>query len=148
MKLEMITEGLKALLLENNYNPVTIHFYEREWNKIQLFLMDEYGDTEFDMESGLKYLEKQYGFISKCNSGTLSQQRVQLLRVIHMLEDYSLHKVLTRRYFASKNPLVLNSYYSVIFMAWSSFAGHTARIKKCLRHISSPNPSFMQCLLR
>ncbi|KNY29870.1 hypothetical protein [Pseudobacteroides cellulosolvens] len=71
MKLEMITEGLKALLLENNYNPVTIHFYKREWNKIQSFLMDEYEDTEFDMECGLKYLENQYGFISKCNEGTL-----------------------------------------------------------------------------
>lgn len=121
MKLEMITEGLKDLLLVNNYNPVTIHFYEREWNKIHSFLMDEYGNTEFDMESGLKYLEKQYGFISKCNDGTLSQQRVQLLRVIHMLEDYSLHKVLTRRYFASKNPLVLNSYYFIIFAGYTTY---------------------------
>lgn len=32
MKLEMITEGLKGLLLENHYNPITIKFYEREWN--------------------------------------------------------------------------------------------------------------------
>lgn len=29
MKLEMITEGLKELLLENHYNSATIHFYER-----------------------------------------------------------------------------------------------------------------------
>lgn len=28
-----------------------------------------------------------------------------------MLEDYSLHKVLTRRYHASKNPISLNAYY-------------------------------------
>ena len=102
MKLEMITEGLKALLLENNYNPATIRFYEREWNKIRSFLIQEYCDTEFDMDRGLKYLEKQYGFISRCNEGTLSQQRVQLLRVVHRLEDYSLHKVLTRRFYAVK----------------------------------------------
>ena len=38
MKLEKITEGLKQLLLENNYNPVTIHFYEREWKKIPVLI--------------------------------------------------------------------------------------------------------------
>lgn len=37
MKLEMITEGLKKLLLENRYNPSTIRFYEREWKKSMLF---------------------------------------------------------------------------------------------------------------
>ena len=91
MKLEMITEGLKQLLQDNNYTPATIRFYEREWNKLQCFLTEEYGNTEYDMERGLKYLENQYGFITKYNDGTLSQQRVQLLRVVHMLEDYRLH---------------------------------------------------------
>ena len=88
MNFEMITEGLKQLLQENNYSSATIRFYEGEWNKIQCFLTEEYGNTEYDMERGLKYLEKQYGFITKYNNGTLSQQRVQLLRVVHMLEDY------------------------------------------------------------
>ena len=63
MNLEMITEGLKQLLQENNYTPATIHFYEREWNKIQCFLTEKYGSTEYDMERGLKYLENQYGLI-------------------------------------------------------------------------------------
>ena len=114
MNLEMITEGLKQLLQENNYSSATIRFYEGEWNKIQCFLTEEYGNTEYDMERGLKYLEKQYGFITKYNNGTLSQQRVQLLRVVHMLEDYRLHQVLTRRYYASKNPITLNAYLSLI----------------------------------
>lgn len=80
INLEMITEGLKQLLQENNYTPATIRFYEREWGKIQSFLTEEYGNTDYDMERGLKYLENQYGFITKYNDGTLSQQRVQLLR--------------------------------------------------------------------
>lgn len=106
MNLEMITEGLKQLLQENNYTPATIHFYEREWNKIQCFLTEKYGSTEYDMERELKYLENQYGLITKYNDGTLSQQRVQLLRVVHMLEDYRLHQVLTRRYHAAKSHYV------------------------------------------
>ena len=112
MIMKEITDGLKTLLSDNHYNPVTIQFYEREWKKIQAFLLTEYGDEGFDMERGLAYLEKQYGFQTRYNDGTLSQQRVQLLRVVHMLEDYRLHQVLTRRYYASKNPIRLNPYYA------------------------------------
>lgn len=111
MTFDEITEGLKKLLLDNHYNPSTIKFYEREWNKILQFIINEYGDTNYDMERGLLYLEKQYGFISKYNDGSISQQRVQLLRVVHMLEDYRLHQVITRRYYANKNPITLYSEY-------------------------------------
>ena len=107
MTLTMITEGLLKLLEANHYNPSTIKFYQREWNKIGRFLYAEYSDEEFEMERGLAYLEKQYGLVTRYNDGSLSQQRVQLLRVVHMLEDYRLHQVLTCRYHASKNPLVL-----------------------------------------
>ena len=51
MNLEMITEGLKQLLQENNYSSATIRFYEGEWNKIQCFLTEEYGNTEYDTAS-------------------------------------------------------------------------------------------------
>lgn len=114
MKLETITEGLRQLLLENHYNPATIHFYEREWDKIHSFLIVEYGDSEYNMERGLKYLENKYNFVSRYNDKSLTQQRVQLLRVVHMLEDYALHQVLTRRYYASKNPISLNDYYTSV----------------------------------
>ena len=58
MNFEMITEGLKQLLQENNYSSATIRFYEGEWNKIQCFLTEEYGNTEYDMERGLKISRK------------------------------------------------------------------------------------------
>ena len=53
MTIQEITDGLKNLLLDNHYNPVTVQFYEREWKKIQSFLLTEYGDEVFDMERGL-----------------------------------------------------------------------------------------------
>jgi integrase len=146
MKLEEITEGLKGLLLENHYNPTTIHFYEREWNKIQTFLMTEYGDTEYEMERGLKYLENQYDFISHYNDGTLSQQRVQLLRIVHMLEDYRLHKVLTRRYHASKNPLTLNDGYSVLFCEYVDFLNQSELSVSTVNHYKSISTVFMDYL--
>ena len=39
MTLEEITNGLRKLLLDNNYNPTTIKFYEREWSKIHSYLI-------------------------------------------------------------------------------------------------------------
>lgn len=146
MNLEMITEGLKQLLQENNYTPATIRFYEREWNKIQCFLTEEYGNTEYDMERGLKYLENQYGFITKYNDGTLSQQRVQLLRVVHMLEDYRLHQVLTRRYYASKNPITLNVYYSAVFMDYTNFLDSTELSASTVGHYKNISMVFMDYL--
>lgn len=146
MKLEMITDGLRMLLIENHYTPATIRFYEREWEKIQTFLEREYKDTEFDMERGLQYLEKQYDFISKCKDETLTQQRVQLLRVVHMLEDYSLHKVLTRRYYASKNPLRLNDYYTGIKWSYSEHLNATELSNSTKGHYIRLSEVFMDYL--
>lgn len=146
MKLEMITEGLKELLLENHYNPATIHFYEREWKKIQTFLMDEYGDTEYEMERGLKYLEKHYNLVSRYNDGTLSQQRVQLLRVVHMLEDYSLHRVLTRRYYASKNPLALAESFEPLFNEYADFLDSSELSVSTINHYKRISIVFMDYL--
>lgn len=146
MKLEMITDGLKELLLENHYNSTTIHFYEGEWKKIQTFLMNEYGDTEYEMERGLKYLEKQYNLVSKYNDGTLSQQRVQLLRVVHMLEDYSLHRVLTRRYYASKNPLTLDERFEPLFNEYADFLDSSELSVSTVNHYKRMSVVFMDYL--
>lgn len=146
MNLEVITERLKQLLQENNYSPVTIRFYEREWSKIQTFLEETYGSTEYNMERGLEYLEKQYGFVTKCNDGTLSQQRVQLLRVVHMLEDYRLHQVLTRRYYASKNPIILNTYYLNIFTDYKNSLVSTKLSKATVEHYKKISKTFIDYL--
>jgi len=114
--------------------------------KIQTFLITEYGDTGYEMERGLKYLEKQYNLINRYNDGTLSQQRVQLLRVVHMLEDYSLHKVLTRRYYASKNPLVLNEGYSSLFSEYAEFLDSSELSASTINHYKSIATVFMDYL--
>ena len=146
MNLEVITERLKQLLQENNYSPTTIRFYEREWNKIQTFLQETHGSTEYNMERGLDYLEKQYGFVTKCNDGTLSQQRVQLLRVVHMLEDYRLHQVLTRRYYASKNPIILNTYYLNIFTDYKNNLISSQLSKVTVDHYIKISKTFIDYL--
>lgn len=148
MKLEMITEGLKQLLQENHYTPATIHFYEREWNKIHSFLQEEYGDSEYNMDRGLKYLENRYHFITKYNDQTLSQQRVQLLRVVHMLEDYALHQVLTRRYHASKNPISVNEYYVSVADAYTAFLESSELSQSTIHHYRAISVIFLDYLVQ
>lgn len=146
MTIEVITAGLRKLLSDNNYSPGTIRFYEREWKNILSFLDKEYGDTEFHMERGLLYLEMKYGLQTKYNDGTLSQQRIQLLRVVHMLEDYRLHQVLTRRYYASKNPIRLNEYCSGIHEKYVQCLLASALSKNTIGHYTSISRVFMDYL--
>lgn len=146
MTLSVITEGLRALLEQNHYNPTTIHFYEREWSKIGRFLTTEYGDEEFDMERGLAYLEKQYNLVTSYNDGTLSQQRVQLLRVVHMIEDFRLHQVLTRRCHAVKNPVKLSEQYTDIHTRYLSFLDNSELAKSTVKHYKRISLDFLDYL--
>ena len=126
MILAEITGVLHRLLEENHYNPATIDFYDREWRKLDGFLVHEYGDHEFDMDRGMRYLEQEYGIITNHQDGTLTQQRVQLIRVVQMLEDYKNHGVLTRRIHANKNPIQLNSYYNSLLSDYLHYMDRTS----------------------
>ena len=98
------------------------------------------------MERGLKYLEDQYNLISRYNDGSLSQQRVQLLRVVHMLEDYRLHKVLTRRYYASKNPLTLGERFEPLFSEYADFLDSSGLSASTVNHYKKISVVFMDYL--
>lgn len=148
MKLDQIIKGLEYLLKKNNYNPVTIVFYKREWKKLETFLLSVYGNTDFCIDKGLEYLEATYGFITKYDSGMLSQQRVQLLRVIHLLEDYQLHGVLTRRYTSSKNPIILNDTYSSIQKSIEYSLKKTELSNSTMTHYTGISKVFLDFLIQ
>jgi integrase/recombinase XerD len=121
MNFTEITIGLLRLLENNHYSPQTIKFYRREWKKIQEFLFTNFHSEEYEIEKGLLYLEKQYGFITTHAQGTLPQQRIQLLRIVHMLEDFQLHGVLTKRYHDSKNPIKLCGKLEQTWLAYDQY---------------------------
>ena len=100
------------------------------------------------MERGLRYLEKKYNIISKYTEGTLSQQRVQLLRVVHMLEDYRLHQVLTRRYYASKNPIVLDETYASLFEEYEKRLDLSELSVSTLKHYKRISKVFLDYLFQ
>lgn len=146
MKSDQIIYGLEKLLIQNNYSPKTIEFYKREWKKLELFLIDSYSNTEFSLDKGLAYLEKQYGIVSKYIDGTISQQRVQLLRVIHLLSDYQLHGVLTRRYTASKNQIQLSDEKATIYDEFLIYLERTDLSHSTVKHYSHMSRVFLDYL--
>lgn len=146
MKLNEICIGLRALLERQHYSKATMKFYEREWKKISRYLFEQHGTDEFTMDFGLKYLENQYGIITKYEDGSLSQQRVQLIRVIHMLEDYQLHGVLINRYTASKNPIILKDEFQKLYMNFRSYMDETDLSKSTKKHYSNSCLVFLDYL--
>lgn len=148
MKLELICEGLKSLLVENNYSPATISFYEREWKKLNDFLMVEYQSDDFDITKGFRYLEKEYGILSKYEGGEIPRQRVQMIRVIQMLGDYQLHKVLTRRYYATGNPITLKGMYVDLYDRFYSHLELTQLSSSTKKHYLSINKTFFDFLIQ
>lgn len=146
MKLDQIIQGLENLLIQNNYSHKTITFYKREWKKLEQFLIDNYSDTEFSLDRGLAYLEKQYSIVSKYMDGTISQQRIQLLRVIHLLSDYQLHGVLTRRYTASKNQIQLSSKNAMIFDEFFTHLKVVELSHSTIKHYSRMSKVFLDYL--
>lgn len=146
MKLNEITNGLTELLHQNHYNERTLIFYKREWDRIENFLRDEYGDTEFNMERGLQYLEKRYQIPSCLDNGTLTRQRVQLIRVVNMLEDYRLHGVITRRYHANKNPVILNEYYGNVHSKYVYYLSECGLSNSTVMHYTQISKFFMDYL--
>lgn len=146
MELDQLCQGLKKLLIDNNYSAQTIKFYEREWSRIKSFLIEEYDSTDFDMLRGLKYLEIHYGIISKYEGNTMPQQRIQLIRVIHMLEDFQLHGVLTMRYLAAKNPIVLHGYFYSTFNVYLSHLNSTDLSISTKKHYMSITKIFLDYL--
>lgn len=108
MTVAEIIEGLRRLLEEHGYCDDTIRFYVREWGRLSDWLVEEYGDDEFDMARGAAYLEAAHGVATDYDAKELSQHKLQLVRVVHLLEDYKLHGVLTRRFNATKNPIRLS----------------------------------------
>lgn len=146
MEIDLIIAGLLELLRREHYSEGTIKCYVSFWNKLKEFLLKKYGDTIFTIERGLAYLDERCNFSSWYESGTLPQQRVQYLRMVHLLEDYALHGVLTHRYCSSKNPIVLSGEYLTIHSSFLIHLNSTSLAKSTKEHYESITKLFLHFL--
>lgn len=146
MKLNCIINGLKALLLDNNYSQATIIVYEREWHRIEAFLLDEYGDTEYDIERGFNYLEHRYNLSVCYNNGQLSQNTIQMLRVVNMLEDYRLHKIVIRRYHKIDRLITVDEKFIISYDEYVVALKSSDLSLSTIDHYKRISVEFLDCL--
>lgn len=146
MDLKIIEEGLLTLLAENHYSEATIKTYRRFWRKLGDFLLERFNSTEFSMVKGMLYLNERCGFLEKYEGNTLPQQRVQYLRMLHLLQDYQIHGVLTQRYYASKNPIVLDGEYLSIHEEFKAYLQTTQCSKSTVGHYTRISLGFLDYL--
>ncbi len=107
-----LTTDLERELLRLNYAASSIHFYRRIWNKLSLFLKAE--NSEFFTEKlGLRFLETQYDFLEREQNGSLTQNLVNIGRVVRMLGDFQQHRCILRRYYKQKELLQTDMYKRV-----------------------------------
>jgi site-specific recombinase XerD len=121
MTLNELCSGLSELLEKYHYSDESKRAYRREWDKLEDYLLSEYGSSEYTAEKGLAYLESQHGIFSAYNDGTLSRRQVWLIRVIHMLNDYKDYGVITCRTKSSKNPIKLQGGFAEIHSRYANY---------------------------
>ncbi len=143
MEIDLIIVGLLDLLRREHYSEGTIKSYVLFWNKLKEFLHRVYGDTVFTIERGLAYLDERCDFSNQYVSGKIPQQRVQYLRMVHLLEDYALHGVLTRRFYSSKNPIILTGEYLVIHTSFVTHLNSSSLAKSTKEHYESISKTFL-----
>lgn len=146
MEIDLIIAGLLDLLRREHYSEGTINVYVAFWNKLKEFLVRMYGDTVFTIDRGLAYLDERCNFSNWYESGKLPQQRVQYLRMVHLLEDYALHGVLTRRYCSSKNPIILTGEYLTVHSSFLTHLNSTVLAKSTKAHYESITKTFLHFL--
>ena len=146
MTVQAIVSGVTKLMEENHYSGATIKTYTQMWDRLSNFLLEQYGDTEFDMERGLAFLEQKYEFQTKYDEGSLSQAKVQLLRMINILEDYRLYGVLVRRYFNPKNPVALTGEFEIIHEKYSDYLKTSPLSTSTVNHYLNSTRLFLNCV--
>ena len=146
MTVTELRAGLRSLLDEYGYSKETTAKYEREWDRLRDFLVAEYGDEEFDMERGATYLDRRHGIAADYDAKQLTRHKLHIVRMIHLLEDYKLHGVLTRRYLSSKNPIALAGEHLAAHEGYVRSLATSGLSKSTVGHYESQSLLFLDYL--
>lgn len=146
MKIDLIIEGLDRLLIDNFYNEKTIKSYHYFWNRLKRYLIDKYQSDDYDPSKGLEFLSEKYNLSVKCDNKTLKQSEVQYFRMIHLLDDYMLHGVLTRRFVSTKNPITLEGNFAETYVRFEEYIKSLDLSNSTIKHYTCMAKVFMDYL--
>src|SRR5690625_1891888 len=122
-KLPDLINDLDKELLRLGYKESTMSFYRQMWKRILKFATDE-NEQYFSMELGMRYLDINYDYMQRNQSGTLRQSDTYALRVIRMLADYQLNGTVIRKYVPKYEVLRNTSYLQIV----DKYIGHCQKL--------------------
>ncbi len=93
-----LVSGLDAELVRLGYKDSTMKWYRGNWGRLEFFFVSR-GEQEFSLETAMAWVDESCGgFFMKEQAGTLKGTEVYLFRVAQMLDDFSVHGAVLRRY--------------------------------------------------
>lgn len=112
MKFSLLIAGLKKQLEDNEYAQSTIRTCCRFWTEMENLFQKEYGTDEFDLDKGVRLLEKHYQLISNHQKGYFLAGCIgRKLHMLDMLQDFKLHGTLIGATRHNKHPACLKGIY-------------------------------------
>ena len=101
----VLVSGLDAELVRLGYAPSTMKWYRGSWRRMERWF-ESRGEREFSLDVAMCWVDEACGgFFAKEQAGTLKQTDVYLFRVAQMLEDFTVHGAVLRRYTRSVSKL-------------------------------------------
>ncbi|MCD8338855.1 MAG: tyrosine-type recombinase/integrase [Burkholderiales bacterium] len=120
MKLSELTTGLVGVFTSQHMSEKTLHKYQLQWNHLEAFLTDAYGDDNFDYERGMAYFQKKFGLLPNAVLGELAPGQQRVLRVINTLEEFQLTGGVANMHYSRKTPPVLTRKFAAFLTEYET----------------------------
>jgi integrase/recombinase XerD len=143
MLIDLIRE-LEQEMLRLGYSKASMQFYRRRWHMLLKFAQER-GETVFSEQLGLDFVEKHFGILEKDLNHTLSQSKVQELRIIRAIGDFQLHHTVLRRFYKHKN-ILTEPYFMAISDRFKSYCIAKAYSRVTVDHYVKQSERFMDYL--
>jgi integrase len=154
MQKQLLTELIHELeqeMLKLGYR--NMKFYRRRWKRLLQFAQEQ-GEMFYSEHLGMDFIAKHFHILETDLNRTLSKSEISKLRIIRMLGDFQLHRVISRRYYKHKK-ILTNPCFMVIknqFKSYCEDKGYSKitieyRVNEAVRfmdYLDSQNVSFKE----
>lgn len=140
-----LTTELEKELLRLHYSESTRKTYRRMWRRIATFLENEDID-HFTEEIGMRFIDKEYDFLTREKAGALKQSDINAFRIIRMLGDFQQHGSILRRYYKQRELLQTNEFKATLqlFESHCRHKEYAIATQKHYRKIAEKFLSFLE----
>jgi site-specific recombinase XerD len=144
--LNALLQDLEQELLRLGYTKGSMTFYRNRWRKLEEYAV-RCGQVSYTEQLGIDFVQEYFGITQDDFSRTLNQAQTQELRVIRMVGDFQLHRVVLRRYFKHRE-LLTDPYFIEISRRFEQDCVTAKNYSKAtVEHYTKQSSYFMDYLV-